>query len=109
MNFEELETLQAKELLPGFFGKFIHTKSMTLAYWEIMPGSLLPEHSHVHEQVANLLEGSFEITIDGITKVLEPGQIAIIPSWANHSGKALSACKILDVFSPVREEYKVII
>lgn len=106
MHFKELENLAAREILPGFFGKFIHTENMTLAFWEIKSGSQLPEHSHKHEQVANLTEGKFELTIDGKTKILEPGQIAVIPSNSIHSGKALTDCKILDIFSPVRVDYK---
>jgi len=108
MNFKDLEGLSAKEVLPGFVGKFIHTERMTLAFWNIKAGSILPEHSHVHEQVANLTEGSFELTVDGYTKILAPGQVAVIPSGSIHSGKALSDCLILDVFTPVRDDYKFV-
>jgi quercetin dioxygenase-like cupin family protein len=106
MNFKLLENIHRKEILPGFWGRFIHTDSMTLAFWEIEKGSSLPEHSHFHEQVANIIEGKFEMTIEGVTHILVPGAVAIIPSNAIHSGKALSDCKILDIFSPVREDYK---
>jgi len=102
-----LNNLEARELLPGFHGKFIHSENMTFAYWEIKKGCLLPEHSHPHEQVANMLEGKFEIIIDGISTLLEPGDVGVIPSNAIHSGKALTDCKILDVFSPVREDYQI--
>jgi hypothetical protein len=36
---------------------------------------------------------------------LMPGSVGIIPPNAVHSGRALTDCKILDVFSPVREDY----
>ena len=101
-----LKALEAKELLPGFRGKFIHSENMTFAYWEIKKDSFLPEHSHPHEQVANMIEGKFEIIIDGVATVLEPGDVGVIPSNAIHSGKALTDCKILDVFNPVREDYQ---
>lgn len=32
--------------------------------------------------------------------------IAIIPSNIPHSAKALTACKVTDIFSPVRKDYK---
>ena len=78
----------------------------TFAYWEIEADAPLPEHSHPHEQVANLLEGEFELTIDGRTERVQAGAVAVIPPNVPHSGRALTACRILDVFSPVREDYR---
>lgn len=106
MAFINLEELAAREMIPGFSAKFIHTDSMTLSYWDIKKGATLPEHAHPHEQATNLLEGVFELTVDGEAKVLEPGMVATIAPNAKHSGKALTDCRILDVFFPVREDYK---
>ena len=107
MPFTHLDNIPAKELLPGFSGKMIHTENMTLAYWDIKAGSILPEHHHVHEQVAaQVISGEFEMTLNGETKVMKPGDVAIIPSNVVHSGKALTDCQLLDVFSPAREDYQ---
>ena len=78
---------------------------MTLVYWTISAGAAIPEHNHVHEQATHVLEGSFELVIDGEACVLKPGIIAIIPSSVKHFGKALTDCLMLDVFTPVREDY----
>jgi quercetin dioxygenase-like cupin family protein len=48
----------------------------------------------------------FELTIDDETQVLGPGTVTQIPGNAVHSGKALTDCRILDVFAPVREDYR---
>lgn len=106
MPFIDLQSVGTKEQIPGYNGKFIHSQNMTLVFWEIRAGSPLPEHSHFHEQVANIIEGKFELTIDGLTRILEPGSVAIIPSNAKHSGKAVTDCRIIDVFSPIREDYR---
>ena len=106
MPFYQLNKNLQQELVPGFKANFVTSKNMTLAYWDIQKGSVLPEHSHPHEQVANLIEGTFELTIDGESKVLAPGMVAVIPSNAVHSGKAITDCRIIDVFYPVREEYR---
>ena len=78
---------------------------MTLAFWEVKAGSPLPEHAHHHEQVANVLEGEYELTVNGETRRLRAGEAVIIPSNVPHSGIAITDCKLLDVFSPVREDY----
>lgn len=106
MPFINLRDIDSRELLPGFSVRFVHAEKMTLAYWDIKSGSVLPEHSHHHEQVAaQVISGEFELTLEGITKVMKAGDIAVIPSNVAHSGKAITDCQLLDVFSPVREDY----
>ena len=102
----QLEDIEQKEILPGFKVRFVHSQHMTFAFWDIDAGSELPEHSHHHEQVAIVESGEFELTIGGDTQVYSKGKVAVIPSNAPHSGRALTDCKILDVFSPVREDYQ---
>lgn len=107
MPLVQLHELPIKEMFPGYTGRFIHTESMTFAYWDVKAGSTVPEHKHIHEQVAHVLEGKFVLTVDGVPMELEPGHIAVIPSGVTHSGIAVTDCKLLDVFSPVREDYRV--
>ncbi|MCA4898359.1 MAG: cupin domain-containing protein [Bacteroidota bacterium] len=101
-----LKKIATKEVFPGFVGRFIHTQTMTFAFWDIKQGSMVPEHSHLHEQVVNMQEGEFELIVDGQPHRLQPGMVFTIPSHVKHSGRAITPCKILDVFSPVREDYK---
>jgi quercetin dioxygenase-like cupin family protein len=106
MPFIRISDVQEREMVPGFRARFIHTDNMTCAYWTIKAGATLPEHSHPHEQVTNITHGRFEMTIEGETQTIEPGSLVVIPSGAKHRGRALTDCLILDVFSPVREDYR---
>ena len=106
MDIFKLKDVKAKEVVPGYHAKIVHSKNMTFVYWDIKADYVLPEHSHPHEQVANISEGTFELTINGETQIMEPGSIAIIPSNAIHTGKGITDCKIVDVFYPIREDYK---
>jgi quercetin dioxygenase-like cupin family protein len=67
---------------------------------------LLPEHSHPHEQITNILSGEFELTVDGEPIRLHAGDYLVIAPDAVHSGRSITDCRILDVFCPVREDYR---
>ena len=101
-----LSDIETKEIMPGYHGKMIHGETMTLAFWEVEKGATVPEHSHINEQIMQVLEGVFEFKVAGVTKIYKPGELVIIPSGIPHSGKALTPCKLMDIFSPVREAYK---
>ncbi|TFH36651.1 MAG: cupin domain-containing protein [Anaerolineales bacterium] len=107
MPYMNLSEFEAREIIPGYRAIFLHSENMTLAYWTISAGSAMPVHSHPHEQVANILEGEFELVLDGEARVLRPGMVAMIPPDVPHGGLAISECRILDVFHPVREDYRI--
>ena len=106
MSFIDLNNIEAKGIFPGIYAKFIHSENMSLAFITIDEGIEAPEHAHEHEQVLNLIEGEFELIVNGEKTVLKQGNSFVLKSNVPHSGKALKLCKIIDVFNPVREDFK---
>lgn len=106
MNYVKIEESQKKEIAPGCRAQFVHTDTMTFAYWSLEENAEVPGHDHVHEQVVNVLAGTIELTIDGQIKRLRPGDVVLVPPNATHSARAVTYCRILDVFHPVREDFK---
>jgi quercetin dioxygenase-like cupin family protein len=97
-----LENLVPEEVMPGYRGRMIHGKKMTLVYWEVDQGAEVPEHAHANEQIMHVLKGKFEFTVGGDTQIYHAGELVVIPSDTPHKGKALTTCRLMDVFSPVR-------
>lgn len=101
-----LATIPSREIMPGLHGKLVHGQQISWAFWTVEQGAEVPEHAHLHEQIMHVVEGQFEFTLDGKTAIYLAGDVVPIPSNVPHSGKALTPCVLMDVFSPVREDYK---
>jgi quercetin dioxygenase-like cupin family protein len=54
----------------------------------------------------NVLAGELELVVEGETYRLKPGMVFVIPPNAKHSGRGITACRVLDAFAPVREDYR---
>lgn len=106
MKIIRLNEIEGKDnLMIGGTVKFVHSDNVTVASWTFEAGSIFKEHSHPHEQILNLLEGTIEFTVDGDTKRIEAPAAIIIPPDAIHSGKTVTPSKLIDVFYPVREDF----
>ena len=62
-------------------------------------------HSHPHLQTSYVAEGVFEVTIDGVTQTIAKGGAYIVPSGLVHGVKALEAGKLIDSFTPRRDDF----
>jgi quercetin dioxygenase-like cupin family protein len=106
MPYFDFAEIDPRQIMAGFHGNLIHTDRMTVINWNIEAGAILPDHEHPHEQISIMVEGQFEFTIAGETKVVGPGQVAVIPGNTRHSGRALTAVHVIDVFNPPRKDYQ---
>lgn len=102
MPFIDTQDLNVVERLPGWHGRFFHSRNMTFAHYDFMRGASIHEHFHVEEEVYEVIEGELELTIDGVTRVACPGVVAIVPGSARHSVKALTDGRVIIVDYPVR-------
>ncbi|QHS56181.1 cupin domain-containing protein [Mucilaginibacter sp. 14171R-50] len=98
--------IEIKEIAPGYFSKLIHTATNTINFIEVKAGNAVPDHAHIHEQCAFVIEGKFQLTVNDEPKILDAGTFAVIPPNVRHSGLAITDCKLIDIFSPVREDYQ---
>ena len=101
-----IKNIKPKELAPGISGHYVHSSAMTFGYVELQQGSIVPMHQHVQEQITYILEGELDMMIGGENSLLTAGMYHVIGSNVPHSAIANTDCKVIDAFSPVREDYR---
>ena len=106
MTHIDWNTLREEQLNASIRRKAIHTQNLTIARLQIAKNGVVPEHSHVHEQVASVEQGALEFQIGGEKVVLRSGQSLAIPSNVPHSVVALEDTVVVDVFSPSRDDWQ---
>jgi len=106
MPFVKIAALSVKNIFPGATGRYAHTDKMTLGEVDLAAGVVVPLHQRPHDQFSYVLAGRVEFTVGAETRVMEAGDCAVIPGGAKHGCRALTACRILDTFAPVREDYR---
>ena len=62
-------------------------------------------HSHPHSQVSYVAEGSFDVTIDGVTARLSTGASYIVAPNLLHGVVALEKGLLIDTFTPRRDDF----
>lgn len=104
--FKDASERTSLDLAPGASTKTFWGENILLSMVTIEPNSLVPNHTHPHEQAGILVEGEMEMGIDGEVRVLKPGDMYIIPGNVEHYAKTGDQlAKALDIFSPVRAEF----
>lgn len=107
MSFVHLSQIPVKSVLGGAVkGHYAHLERMTIGEVRMEAQSVLPMHSHPHEQITYVISGRYEFTIGDQTTVMEPGMTALIPAGVVHGGKTITACHVIDVFAPTRDDYR---
>ncbi len=106
INKLNLSDIPTREIAPGHHSRLVHTDRITISYVDIEKDATLSEHRHENEQIVNMIQGEYELTVDGKSHHLRPGDVLVIPSNVPHSGRAITDCTIYDVFQPPREDYR---
>ena len=108
MSFINYNTKNKVTIFPGAHSAMEHSEQISYGCVSLEEGVTVPVHSHPHEQWTYIVEGEMEFTLDGETRLLLPGMGAFIASNVLHGAVAVTACKVIDVFTPVREDYKAL-
>jgi quercetin dioxygenase-like cupin family protein len=106
MGFIDLASVPVLEPLPGCRLRTPFGQNLMLSHLEMETGAEIPWHQHPHEQGGMLIKGTLQLSIGEETRVVEPGAMFLIPPNVPHRAVAIQGpVLVLDVFSPIREDY----
>jgi len=89
----------------AYLSTLVHGEKTLMAQFSIARGSVIPLHSHPHEQTGFMVSGKLRFKVENEILEVEPGDSWCIPGGAEHSVDALEDSVVIEVFSPVREDY----
>ncbi len=104
--FRKKDTGESRQLLEGIdLTTLVHGEKTLMGQFKIARGSSIPAHSHPHEQTGIMISGKLRFNVDGEIVDVEPGDSWCLAGGIEHSAEALEDSIIIEVFSPVREDY----
>ncbi len=97
------------EICPGISRRtLVHGRTMYQMIATLEAGSRMPEHRHPQEQIVHILEGRMRLIVAGEPHDLTTGDSFYLASETPHAVETIVATRVLDTFSPPREDYLAI-
>lgn len=95
-----------QEKLKGVMLKtLVYGENTLMTNVKLSKGASIPVHNHIHEQTGFLITGFLEFTIDGEYFPARPGDSWTILKNVPHGAFAVEDCDLVEIFSPIREDY----
>ena len=95
-----------KDALQGIRLKtLVYGEKTLMSEFRLDKGKMLPLHRHPHEQTGYVVSGRITLIIEDAKFEAGPGDSWCIQGDAEHGAEILEDSVIVEVFSPVREEY----
>ncbi|NNG27803.1 MAG: cupin domain-containing protein [Ignavibacteriaceae bacterium] len=104
--FYKKEAQKYREAFKGVSYKtLVYGAKTSLGEFWLKKGSVVPVHKHPHEQTGYMISGRMTFSIAGTDHNAETGDSWSIPGNVEHSVEVLEDSVVIEVFSPVREDY----
>ena len=94
-----------EEINESIARRYITGDSVTVARFELKRGGVVPSHAHPNEQISIVISGALLFRMDGRDTVVKAGEMMQIPGNVAHEVRVLEDALVVDVFSPVRQDW----
>lgn len=103
--------IENSKVMPTSVGQGVERKilasegSLMTVEVKFKKGAVGAVHTHPHEQVSYIVQGSFEFELDGKKTVIKAGDSYYVNPEVPHGVTALEDSIIIDIFTPQREDF----
>jgi len=106
--FIETSSMQWEQVAVGMKRKIMgYNDEIMMVQVKFDKGGIGARHKHRQSQTTFVVNGKFEVTIGNDTKILSGGDGFYIPPDVEHGALCLEEGILIDVFSPIREDFMV--
>jgi quercetin dioxygenase-like cupin family protein len=104
--FADLAVLAPVQVWAGVVGRILGGERVTVAVLELDPGSVVPEHSHEHEQIGVCLAGSLAFRVGEEERELGPGATWRISGGVPHEVRTgPKGAVVVETWAPRRDDW----
>jgi quercetin dioxygenase-like cupin family protein len=105
--FGSVTSLDLQRIWGGVHARIVHGERITLGVVELDANSVVPEHSHEHEQLGICLSGSLTFRVGEESRELGPGDTWAIAGHVPHEVRVGDeGAVVVDVFAPTRDDWR---
>jgi unsaturated pyranuronate lyase len=97
--------LSSQALTESIQRRYFTADRVTVARFELKKGGVVPRHAHDNEQVSCVLTGALRFQFDDREVVVGAGEVMQIPGGIAHEVTVLEDTVVMDIFSPVRQDW----
>jgi quercetin dioxygenase-like cupin family protein len=108
VNFYRWQDMPLEQVNERLGRRLVTGDRVMLAHVSLTKGCLVPRHTHEHEQITHVLEGTLRFWIgEDETETLDvsAGEVLHIPSHVPHKAEAMADTIVADVFCPPRQDW----
>lgn len=105
-NWVYNEEIAAENAAPGVCRKVLaFSDELMCVENHFEEGAIGALHHHPHTQITYVVSGQFEFEIDGVKKIVNPGDTMLKKDSVEHGCTCLKKGILLDIFAPMREDF----
>jgi quercetin dioxygenase-like cupin family protein len=105
MKVFDLNALQPQNVSGLYQRTLAQGQNLSVARLNVRKGAITQPHSHKHEEIIVLLQGSWAFHFPGKDVTLQPNQVLTIAPGVEHSSEVLEDVVAIDVCTPTREDW----
>lgn len=104
--FNQTAAMQWEQVAPGMKRKIMgFNDEIMMVQVHFDKGGIGVRHKHRHSQTTYVVSGKFEVSIGDEKRILVGGDGFCIPPEIEHGAVCLEDGMLIDVFSPIREDF----